>query len=345
MTAETKTQAGHLAQACHEMLLRLAGTAPDDLVTRCRGWLADGQLDTLALAVVFYATSASAALASDDLALLAELLERGGADRSGLHQIEADDFDPYPCYRFAAEVTPSSRPDRAEQALVKAVATESGAVGAWRSWRLPGNGSAWPAPKRIFVVEVSQGTDQVAVTARLQQELSAAGEADPQVEVYQSGQELRAYHGLAREHGELIWAAAQDPGIEVAGVFDSVDAQAGPRFDPDHKRLDEEEAAKVAAYLYGGEPLLVTTASMDDILDATQAGRVPMSFRTDGTWIWCDAAAYYVAKHRLEPDGGLLAHIRAGGYVAPFVDGVAVQRALAVLQGPAEQSAAGRDDR
>jgi hypothetical protein len=345
MTAETKIQAGHPAQACHEMLLRLAGTAPDDLVTRCRGWLADGQLETLALAVVFYATSANAALATDDLALLTELLDASDAGRSGLHQIETDDFDPFPCYRFAAEITPSSGPDRAEQALVKVMAAESGAAGAWRAWRLPGNGSAWPAPKRIFVVEVGQGTDQIAVTARLQQELSAARETDPQVEVYQTGQELRAYHRLVREHGELIWAAAEDPGIEFAGVFDSVDTESGPRFDPDHSKLDEEEAAKVAAYLYGGEPLLVTTATMDDIVDTTQAGRVPMSFRTDGTWIWCDAAAYYVARHQLEPDGGLLAHIRAASYLRPAVDGVAVHRALALLQGPAEPSAAGHDDR
>ena len=101
MTAETKIQAGPPAQACHEMLLRLAGTAPDDLVTGCRGWLAEGKLETLALAIVFYATSANATLASDDLALLAELLEYGDVDRSGLHQIETDDFDPFPRYRFA----------------------------------------------------------------------------------------------------------------------------------------------------------------------------------------------------------------------------------------------------
>ena len=163
--------------------------------------------------------------------------------------------------------------------------------------------------------------------------------------MYQTGQELRAYHRLAREYGELIWAAAENPGIEVAGVFDSVDAESGPQFAPDHGKLDEEEAAKVAAYLYGGEPLLVTTATMDDILDSAHACRVPMSFRTDGTWIWCDAAAYYVAKHQLEPDCGLLAHIRAGSYILPAVDGVAVHRALAVLQGPAEPSATGHDDR
>ena len=33
------------AAACHAMLLRLAGHVPDDLLTCCRRWLADGRVE------------------------------------------------------------------------------------------------------------------------------------------------------------------------------------------------------------------------------------------------------------------------------------------------------------
>jgi len=97
---------------------------------------------------------------------------------------------------------------------------------------------------------------------------------------------------------------------------------------------DKSEASKIAQYLYAGEPLLVTTAQMDDVVDGSQYC-VPMSFRTDGTWIWTEVSAYYAERHRLEPDLRLLAHIRANDYSAPEVDGVAVYRAVEILEQPA----------
>jgi hypothetical protein len=335
-----------LTLACHEMMLRLAGKAPDDLAAQCRGWLADGEFEALARAISFFAVANNVPLTSFDLGLLANVLEDSDADPGKLTEIQIDDSDPMPFYGFAAELPDefvpvktgsSTGPDKAEQALVKAVAAEAGAIGAWRAWRFPADGSPWPPPKRVFTIEVSHGTDQAAVTALLQQKLSSAKESTPQVEVYETGGELPIYQRLARGYGELIWAVAEDPGIQVAGVFDSVDAETGPHFNPDHAKLDDDEAAKVADYLYAGEPLLVTTATMDDIIDTERTSSVPMSFRTDGTWIWADASSYYVAEHHLEPDAGLLAHIRSAAHAFPTVDGVAAHRAFAVLQTPSEE--------
>jgi hypothetical protein len=84
-----------------------------------------------------------------------------------------------------------------------------------------------------------------------------------------------------------------------------------------------------------GEPLLLTTGRSEDVADRDRGTAVPASFRTDGTWVWSDAAAYYLDAHGLRPDPDLLDHIRARGYVRPAVDGVALHRAMAVLRGPA----------
>ncbi len=72
------------------------------------------------------------------------------------------------------------------------------------------------------------------------------------------------------------------------------------------------------------------------MVDTTREYCVPLNFRTDGMWVWTHPSAYYAEKHRLEPDPGLLAHIRSNNHTVPDVGGVAVHRALEVLQQPPE---------
>jgi hypothetical protein len=339
-----------VAQVSHQMLLRLAGRAPDELLTRCRDWLADGELGDLARCVTFWAAATDAGLTEEDVFLLSALLDDAGADSSWLTQIRLDNSDPFPYYAFAPQIPAElddsagdeSRPAvkaraKAEQAALKAVAAEPGAIGMWHAWRFPCDLAPWPPPRQVFVVEVAATADEPGVAARMQRRLATAGEDSPQVEVYHTGHRLPAYHEFARSEGELVWAAAKDPGIQVAAVFDEADPETGARFRPDHALLDENEAGKIAQYLYAGEPLLVTTGQLDDVVDTSQSYCVPTSFRTDGTWVWTEASAYYAERHRLEPDPGLLAHLRSSDYTLPEVDGVAVYRALAVLQVPADE--------
>jgi hypothetical protein len=332
------------AQACHEMLLRIAGRAPDGLLTRCRDWLAGGQLGDLARAVTYWAVSHDAVVSRADANLLSDLLAEAGADDPGLGQFVVDDDDVYPYYTFGPQVPaglaggPGGTPDPPEQAhtpaehaAVQAVAAEPGVVGLWRAWRFPDDQAPWPPPKRVFVIEVADG-DQPALAARVAGGLAAAGETDPQVEVCRSGDELPAYTELAMLSGELLWAAESAARIEVTPVFDDLDAYAGPSFRPDHPVLDEDEADKVAAYLFGGEPLLLTMSLLDDVVDSSQEAGVPMSYRTDGKWIWNEASAYYAEEHQLAPDPGLLEHVRASDYSPPPVTGVGRYRALHALQ-------------
>jgi hypothetical protein len=339
------------ASAGHQMLLRLAGRMPDGLLTRSRDWLARGRLGDLARSVAFWAVSQDVVLTETDAMLLSSLLTEADADPSGLTQLTLEDFDPFPYYAFAPEIPPDLRggseetpdtgaPDEApvDQAAVQAVAVEEGAIGLWRAWRFPADGAPWPPPRRVFVVEIGD-TDAPRLAARMQDRLAAEGEADPQVEVYQSGSRLPIYQDFARIYGTLLWAAGPDPGIQIAAIFDEVDADTGPVFSPDHPLLADDEAARVVEYLLSGEPLLVTDGLMDDVLDTMQLYCVPMSFRTDGKWVWNEASAYYAEQYQLGPDTGLLAHVRANDYTPPAVDGVALHRALQVLEdSPGEEA-------
>jgi hypothetical protein len=334
--------------ACHQMLLGLAGRLPDDLITQCRVQLAEGAVGEMATAIAFCVLSQNIPLASTDAAVLTALLAEAGAEDSTLAEVDIDDTGEVAWYFTDVppevadtgqgglqDVTPAAAGEP-EQAVAEALAVEPGAVGCWLAWRLPQDGTSPESARPVFVIEVSTDTDLVGLTAWVQRRLTVAGADSPQVEVYHRDIELPLYQRLARGYGELVWAAADDPGLQLASIFDEVDPQAGPRFGLDHSRLDEQEAALVARYLREGEPVLVTTAQMDDVVDTTRKYCVPLNFRTDGLWIWPEASAYYAQEHHLGPDPALLEHIRSNHHRVPDVDGVALHRALEVLQQPGD---------
>jgi hypothetical protein len=87
--------------ACHWLLLRLAGTAPDDLITQCRRWLGQERLLGIGRPVTYAVPSQHFLLANPDIDLLAELLAADGADTSALSMVSVADFDPMPPCGFA----------------------------------------------------------------------------------------------------------------------------------------------------------------------------------------------------------------------------------------------------
>jgi hypothetical protein len=80
----------------------------------------------------------------------------------------------------------------------------------------------------------------------------------------------------------------------------------------------------------------MTTATFTDVVDPARGAVVPMSFRTDGVWIWTDTVTYYLAEHGMAPDAELLRHIEDRGTAPSDVDAVALHRAMAVLTSPQE---------
>jgi hypothetical protein len=100
--------------------------------------------------------------------------------------------------------------------------------------------------------------------------------------------------------------------FEVARVFDFADPVTGPGFEPGHRVIiDQAERDRLLDYLRGGAMVMTSTARMPDVLDPEQGEVVPMTFRTDGTWIWTDTVIYYLDRHGLAPDPRLAAHIEA----------------------------------
>jgi hypothetical protein len=218
---------------------------------------------------------------------------------------------------------------------VAGAADPTALVALWRAWRE----SADPAvrgPSRIYLLEVDlPAADLPAVTAHVQEALIGAGVSNPQVEVYRPDWDLPSYHRLARGGSALLWAGAQAPAITTARVFDRVDPVTGPAFDADHPRVDDPaERERVLAWLAAGAVLLATTERVADVVDPRQGAVVPLSYRTDGTWVWTDTVGYYLEVHHLAPDAELYDHIRARGHALPTVDAVAEHRALAYLFNP-----------
>jgi hypothetical protein len=121
-------------------------------------------------------------------------------------------------------------------------------------------------------------------------------------------------------------------------VFDLADPVTGPGFAPDHPVIDDPaERGQLLAYLYGGHPVLTTTATLDDIVDPQSGAEVPTSFRTDGGWIWTDSVQYYLDHYGLAPDAELTTHIRAQidrGQLLPDTDQETVIQAADFLLNP-----------
>jgi hypothetical protein len=227
--------------------------------------------------------------------------------------------------------------DDVDYAAADAAAAAPDAIALWRVWRLTTDDAAAGEMTRVYLLETDQEAAQLpATTATLMRALEATGHSNPLVEVYAPDTDLPAYQQMARGAAALLWTAESAPEVEIARVFDSVDPVSGPAFDADHPRLDEEERERVARYLDAGTPLLVTTQTMVDVVEPAHGDVVPMSYRTDGRWIWTDSVMYYLRAHGLAPDPELLDHMRDNNFVLPVLDSVADHRALAALFAPAD---------
>ncbi|MCM4083464.1 hypothetical protein [Paractinoplanes hotanensis] len=342
--------------AFHRLLLRLAGRTPDELITTCRRWLAEGEDLEIAQAVVFAALVSRVEMTDDDVALLTATLVEAGEDTAGLDDIERTDTDPPPPYGLApvspadlAEhgdavpycidlTAPYDGPgaadefDRAAIAVMAAQHDNGVAVAAlWRAWRFPSAAASWPPPRRMYLV---QGAEEAQLAARTQAALEAVGETDPQVEAFLDPEELPAFQRTALGFSTLLWTAAPPAPLTVARVYDTVYPESGPLFAPDHPLLEGAERDRVLSYLSGSTPLLITAARSPDVVNPAAGDVVPAGFFTDGRWIWTEAVGYYLDVHGLAPDPGLLAAIRAADHQPPQVDAVVLHRALSILYAP-----------
>ncbi|KFU75209.1 hypothetical protein SAMN04489729_7094 [Amycolatopsis lurida] len=333
----------------HQVLLRLAGWLPDDVLARARSLLAHDRCAEVARLLAFAGRRSVLPLGEDDLDALAELLESEGHDPAVLEAIELIPENPPLPWQFSpdwGETGDDGNDEGADNAmLISALAEQDflaeltekpGVRGVWSTVRRPDGDVPFPKPRVIYVVEIDDEVDDVdepvALAAQLQDTLIAAGERDPQVEIVSMHVVRPRYQRTAQMQGKLLWSPHGDAEIKVARVFDEVDPENGPRFASDHETMDDEdERTWILEYLDSGIELLVTTGTMGDIVDPAQGSVVPMNFRTDGVWVWTDTVTYYLETHHLAPDSELLEHIRAAGGLPSSLDTVTLGRAVAAL--------------
>jgi hypothetical protein len=94
-----------------------------------------------------------------------------------------------------------------------------------------------------------------------------------------------------------------------------------------------EETARVLAYLEEAPIVLAARGYDTDEKDPSRGANVPMTFHTDGEWIWPGAVAYYLRTHEIPPEPDLVAHIRARAFELPVVDEHTRDVAVSVITG------------
>ncbi|GLY00690.1 hypothetical protein [Actinoplanes sp. NBRC 101535] len=302
----------------HVLLLRMAGWTPDDVVCRLRAQLAEGRLSEVARSIVDVVHRERVPVHPDDAGLLAAVLS-GAPEIALLGGAVPASGGVRPAHAFTAG--PASPYDAI---AVNALEQIDRPLGLWRSWR-----------STVPVYLLHTGAEPAALpgaTDWLQGELARAGLAEPQVEVWAPGIALPDYQRLALDHATLLWAAEPEHPVTVARVFDGWDPVQGGRFDADHPVLSAgDELARVLRYLEQGRVLVSTPAREPDVFDPDAGGLIPMTFRTDGRWIWTDAVMHYLSMYALSPDPELLDHIRGREHTFTEPSEVATHRALRSL--------------
>ncbi|MEV8437076.1 TNT domain-containing protein [Actinosynnema sp. NPDC051121] len=122
------------------------------------------------------------------------------------------------------------------------------------------------------------------------------------------------------------------PGAVIAApLFDGPDAVVR-----DRPAVHPQELDDVLAYLENAPVVLAARSYGPDALKPDATPSVPLSFHTDGTWVWPGGVAYYLRNHHVPPVPQLVQHIRDNGYEVPPVAPEAEQSAAAVATGQAE---------
>ena len=126
-----------------------------------------------------------------------------------------------------------------------------------------------------------------------------------------------------------------------ARVFDGQSPAGAPWFSPSRLRiLEPARRERIASYLAGGRLVVRAAGRMSDPLGRGTEPVVPLSYRTDGTWVWQEALAYYVRTRGVAPELELLCHIEERGAQLPeSVPADVLALAAAVVKaGPQPQS-------
>jgi hypothetical protein len=129
--------------------------------------------------------------------------------------------------------------------------------------------------------------------------------------------------------------------VRVAAVFDRVDGSGRPWFSPNRWRVPDPDLRRALLGYLTGAPLVLRAQGYEpDPLDPDRRPAVPVGYRSDGTWVWQDAAGYYLDRYGIAPPEALLEHIQRQGYRPPaeLTDEVAAAAEAAALTGTPDEA-------
>ncbi|MFD6353560.1 hypothetical protein [Nocardia tengchongensis] len=92
----------------------------------------------------------------------------------------------------------------------------------------------------------------------------------------------------------------------LARVYDGLDDSGRPITVREPLTADLRD--RILAYL-NSAPIVLAARSFEVDEFAPSDRDVPLTFRTDGVWIWTGAVSHYLRKHDLPPDPELVRHI------------------------------------
>ena len=127
-----------------------------------------------------------------------------------------------------------------------------------------------------------------------------------------------------------------DADLRVARVFDGESPAGAPWFSPNRLRIAEPaRRERMASYLERGRLVLRAAGRAADPFDPARGPVVPLSYRTDGLWVWQEALAYYLRTRGVAPELALLCHAEERSLRLPTsVPDDVVVRSAAVVRAP-----------
>lgn len=128
--------------------------------------------------------------------------------------------------------------------------------------------------------------------------------------------------------------------LRIAELFDGADAEGRPIIQ--RIPVPPEERDRLLDYLEHAPVVLAARGYDTDRLNPADTPSVPLTFHTDGHWIWPGSVAYYLRRHNVPPEQDLVAHIRGLGFRIPDVDDRTRDMAVSLVSAaPEAQSRAG----
>ncbi|MEU6267866.1 hypothetical protein [Saccharopolyspora shandongensis] len=288
--------------ARHELLLQFSPMLPDDVVWQARQWLAAGQWSHAVRLIAQVFLDWGQSLPPETRETLLDGVDEATVARVALLE-DGVDFTLVTWDFWAEREGDADVAETCAATVREYLESQPGKHTAWQVWRLPEGGEERTA-RLIHLVETEKGLHPRLLAAELADRLWQAGLASPQVEVFRSESPLDPfYHAPALVQGREIYGVGPQPTIELA------------QFDEESEEREPAGAERdgQVAYLKSAEPLTDDDDLVPDVLADGEEPVVPVTLRTDGSWIWSDLTTYYLEKHGIALPPGLRAHIAESG--------------------------------